>query len=264
MTPPAHAEWDASTYHRVSQPHVRWGRALLDRHSFRGNELVVDVGCGTGRLTAIIAERLPEGRVIGVDRSPRMLGEAREMLHPLIPSRAALLLADATALPMTGAADVVFSTATFHWIADHDALFQSIFAALRPGGLLLAQCGGGANLERIHGRCDALITTPTFAPFFGGWTEPWNLAAPADTARRLEAAGFVDVDASVEPSPVTLPDDAAFAQFIATIICREHLARLPEPEMKRQFIGTLTEQARADDPPLTLDYWRLNMRARKP
>ena len=131
--------------------------AVLDRAPLDGQERVLDVGCGTGRITRLIADRLTTGRVIGVDRSPQMLAEAALGLSDLPAARVGLVRASATALPFSGQADLVFSTATFHWIADHDALFRSVARALRPGGWLVAQCGGGPNLARIHGRGDALI-----------------------------------------------------------------------------------------------------------
>jgi hypothetical protein len=107
------------------------------------------------------------------------------------------------------------------------------------------------------------MSDPRFASFFADWVEPWNLATAADTIARLERAGFVDIDVTVDPSPVTLSSPDGFAEFIATVVCREHLLKLPDPARQRQFIDALTAQAGGDDPPLTLDYWRLNIRARR-
>src|SRR6185312_4286564 len=135
-------EWNAESYHRVSNPHVIWGVAVLEQLPLAGDELVIDLGCGTGRLTARLLERLPRGRVVAIDRSTTMTRAAHEHLTPLFPSHVDVVMADATALPVTGAADAVFSTATFHWIPSHEALFASIFGALNPGGRLVAQCGG--------------------------------------------------------------------------------------------------------------------------
>ena len=257
-------EWNAKSYHRVSNPHVNWGLAVLEQLPLAGDELVVDLGCGTGRLTATLLERLPRGRVVAVDRSATMTRAAREYLTPLFPSRVDVVRADATAIPIAGAADAVFSTATFHWIPSHEALFASIFRALKPGGRLVAQAGGGRNLERVHDRCERLIDSLEFRDYFTQWKDPWNYAGPEATAARLSNAGFVDISTNLEPSPVRFGDAASFAEFITTVICRPHVACLTDERARDAFIGSLTRDAAADDPPFELDYWRLNMRARKP
>ena len=257
-------EWNAESYHRVSNPHVNWGLAVLELLPLAGDELVIDLGCGTGRLTAKLLDRLPRGRVVAIDRSATMTRAAHEHLTPLFPSHVDIVMADATAVPVAGAADAVFSTATFHWIPSHEALFASIFGALKPGGRLVAQCGGGKNLERVHDRCERLINAPEFRDYFTRWQDPWNYAGPEATAARLTAAGFVDVSTNLESSPVRFGDAASFAEFITTVICRPHAACLTDERARDAFIGSLTRDAAADNPPFELDYWRLNMRARKP
>lgn len=257
-------EWNADAYHRVSNPQLMWGVQLLDRLSLTGNELVLDVGCGTGRLTELLLERLPRGRGIAIDQSANMIETARMYLADRFDGRVGFVQADAAALPFRDAADAIFSTATFHWLLDHERLFRSLFAALAPGGRLVAQCGGGRNLERIHGRCDELMQQPPFAPHFAGWSEPWEFADADTTAGRLRAAGFGDVHTSVEPSPVFQPDAAAYREFITHVIVRPHLARLADSSLREHFVDSITALAAADSPAFELDYWRLNIDARKP
>jgi trans-aconitate 2-methyltransferase len=257
-------EWNAEAYHRVSDPQFEWGQKVLARLPLRGDETVLDVGCGTGRLTEALLERLPAGRVLAVDLSINMLGVAREHLAARPAARVWFACAEATALPIAGRADAVFSTATLHWVLDHDALFQSVFRALKPGGRLVAQCGGGPNIARINGRCDALMRDSTFAPYYTDWRSPWNFADADATARRLAAAGFTNVRTHLEAAPVLQPDAVRYREFVANVICRNHLALLPEPSLRDQFMNALTAQAAADDPPFELDYWRLNIEAVRP
>jgi trans-aconitate methyltransferase len=229
-----------------------------------GNELVIDVGCGTGRLTCRVLERLPLGRAIAVDRSANMLRGAREHLRAFA-GRIGFVRADAAALPCDDIADAIFSTATFHWVRDHDELFGSLFRALVPGGRLVAQCGGGPNIERIRTRVAALMSDPMFASHFRRWTDPWEFASAATTERRLAAAGFAEISASVEPAPVVQPNAADYREFLANVICHPHLACLADaPELQARFLDRLASQAANDNPPFELDYWRLNMQARKP
>lgn len=255
------AEWNATEYHRLSAPQVTWGEQVLARLALTGDEGALDAGCGTGRLTAQLLERLPRGRVIGLDRSRNMLEEARRGLPA---DRAAFVCAGLPHIPLRDAVDLVFSTATFHWVLDHPALFQSIHTALRRGGVLHAQCGGAGNLARLHDRAHVLMRQPPFAAHFERWTPPWEFADTETTARRLAAAGFVDIDTSLEEAPVVLPDATRYHDFLTTVIFRDHLAYLPADALRHTFIAELTRQAAADDTPFLLDYWRLNLQAWKP
>jgi len=257
-------EWNAEAYHRVSNPQFDWGTIVLDRLPLRGDELVLDVGCGTGRLTEKLLERLPEGRVLAIDLSSNMMVVARDYLRPPHGTQIQLAIADAAALPVHAQADAIFSTATFHWVLDHPRLFRSLLHALKPGGRLVAQCGGAANLARIQHRLDRLRQEPEFARHFESWREPWEFADAQTTSRRLNDAGFEDIRTSVESSPVVFPDAEAFATFITSVICRPHLAYIPDPSLRERFIARITAQAADDDPPFELDYWRLNVEARKP
>jgi trans-aconitate 2-methyltransferase len=257
-------EWNADAYHRVSDPQLKWGIPVLARLPLQGDELVVDVGCGTGRLTELLLERLPRGRVLAVDLSVNMVAAARSYLAPRFDGRIRFARADAAALPIHNRADAIFSTATFHWVLDHPALFRSLHEALVPGGRLVAQCGGGPNIKRVHDRCNVLMASPRYAASFAGWRDPWEFADAETTARRLHEAGFVGVETSVEYTPVLQPDAKAFAEFVGPVICRPHLAHLPDEAARREFMRELTELAATDDPPYELDYWRLNMAARKP
>jgi trans-aconitate 2-methyltransferase len=256
-------EWNAEVYHRVSNPQFDWGIVVLERLPLRGDEFVLDVGCGTGRLTERLLDRLPRGRVLAIDLSANMVASAREYLVPRHGRRVMLAIADAAALPIRECADAIFSTATFHWVVDHSSLFKSLHSAVKPGGRLVAQCGGRRNLARIHHRLDAMRTRPEYAPYFTGWRDPWEFTDAATAAQRLTEAGFIEIDTSVEFSPVVLQDAASFAAFVTNVICRPYLAHLPEAALRERFIESITAQAANDNPPFELDYWRLNLSARR-
>jgi trans-aconitate 2-methyltransferase len=257
-------DWNAAAYHRVSNPQIEWGLPVLARLPLAGDELVIDVGCGTGRLTERLVDRLPRGRVIAVDRSTNMIATARDYLAARYRGRVAFAQVDAAALPFAGVADAVFSTATFHWLPDHERLFASLFAALKPHGRLVAQCGGGANLQRVHERCILIMQEAELAPHFTRWTNPWEFADADTTARRLRAAGFSDIATKTYESPVRQPDAAAYREFVEHVICRPHLSYLPTQGLRDRFLERLTAQAAEDTPPFELDYWRLDIDARKP
>ena len=254
----AMADWDAARYHRVSDPQRGWGLRVLSRLQPRDNERVLDIGCGTGRLTSEIANTPNRIEVIGVDRSPAMVAEAARHYG----SGIAFAVADATSLPFGATFDAVFSTATFHWVLDHDRLFAEIHRVLRPGGRLIAQAGGGENLARLRRRSAALAKEAPFAPFFTGWSEPWHYAGVDDTRARLLGAGFRDVEVWLEEAPTRFGDAGAYSEFVSCVCVRRELDLLPAA-LRERFADAITRAAAGDDPPFTLDYWRLNINARK-
>ena len=257
-------DWDAAKYHRISDPQLAWGRAVAERLQPAPGERILDIGCGTGRLTAEIAAQ-SETFVVGLDRSAAMLHEAAVQAGRSRESgngQPRYVRGDGAALPFAGVFDAVFSAATFHWIPDHGRLFESVFAALKPGGRLVAQAGGAANLDRLYGRARALMSAPEYAEYYTGWADPHTFENVSDTEARLRRAGFTDIDVSLVSAPVPFSDPARYAEFVAAVCLRHHLHRLPEAA-RDGFMHRITERALADDPPLTLDYWRLNIVARK-
>jgi len=243
-------EWDADTYDEVSDPQFSWGMEVLERLELRGDEAVLDAGCGSGRVTAELAKRVPDGSVLAVDGSTAMVAKAKERLG----NGASYLVADLAELEVAEPVDLVFSTATFHWILDHDVLFERLRAALVPGGRLVAQCGGEGNVARHAQAIATVVARPEFADHFADATGMWNFAAPEETEARLRRAGFAEARCWLEPKPVQPADPLAFT---STVTLGPLLAQLPEG-LRRPFAEAILEQS---ERPLVLDYVRLNIEA---
>jgi trans-aconitate 2-methyltransferase len=242
-------EWDAETYDAVSDPQFEWGMEVLERLELRGDEVVLDAGCGSGRVTAELLARIPDGQLIAVDGSEAMIAKAKERLGEDV----TYLVADLSELEIEQPADLIFSTATFHWIVDHDRLFQRLHAALHPGGRLVAQCGGEGNVAE-YAKAIAAAARPEFAKHFEGMAGIWNFAPPEPTEERLRCAGFAEARCWLQPKPVT---PAQPLEFASTVTLGPHLARLPE-ELRRPFAEAVLAEA---GEPLRLDYVRLNIEA---
>jgi ubiquinone/menaquinone biosynthesis C-methylase UbiE len=254
-------EWNSAVYHRLSGPQVSWGKKVLSRLRLRGDEVVLDAGCGTGRLTADLLDALPHGHVVGVDLSQNMLGSARRHLTQFGP-RVSLVACDLLHLPFDGSFDGIVSTAAFHWVLDHDRLFANLRRAVVPGGWLEAQCGGGPNLATLRGRANALAGTPKFWSFFADFHEPWLYQNAGGAAQSLRRAGFAEVETSLEEATTVLSGAQQYSEFVRNIIFQRHLENIPSEDLRAEFIAVLTRQASDDDPPFSLDYWRLNLRGR--
>jgi trans-aconitate 2-methyltransferase len=251
--PGASRDWDAATYDRVSDPQLGWAREQLERLELRGDEVVLDAGCGSGRVTALLADLVPRGRVYAVDVAPSMAAHAREALG----ERATVFCQDLVELELPEPVDAIFSNATFHWIHDHDALFAALHRTLKPGGQLVAQCGGRGNIDAFRTLADALAGEDPFAPYFVDWRRPWNYATDTDTAARLERAGFASIRTWLEPKSVAPADPRTFIQTVCLV---RHLDPLPE-ELRDPFVDLVLERS---GEPVVLEYVRLNMTARRP
>jgi trans-aconitate 2-methyltransferase len=257
------AEWDAGAYHALSNPQFEWGLAVLGTLDLRGDERAIDAGCGSGRLTAELLLRLPRGRVVALDRSRNMVEEARRHLAPRFADRVSFLCADLLEFSVEEPADLIFSTATFHWVLDQAELYRRLFAALAPGGRLVAQYGGAPNLAAVRGRADEILAEPPFAPFFEGFRKVWVYIDASTAAAHMRDAGFTDIEARVTPAPTCLPDEATYRAFLRSIVFRAHLERLPA-DLAEPFIDRMAVMARQDPRPYELDYHRLNVRAQRP
>lgn len=254
-------DWKAETYHLISEPQKRWGEKVLSSLELRGDETVLDAGCGTGRLTAQLLERLPRGRVVALDASPAMLDVARRELARF-GERVSFVEATLARDELPSGMDVVFSTATFHWVLDHDALFAGIARALVSGGRLHAQCGGARNLERTHSLVMDTVRAPRFMEFFASLSDPWLFAGVAESEQRLKMAGFSDIRVDLENAPTPFSDANAYREFMGSVVLRPFLAYLPQA-LRAEFVEAVTERARSEAPPFRLDYVRLNLRGIK-
>jgi trans-aconitate 2-methyltransferase len=242
---------DGAEYDRISAPLERIGREVLERLTLRGDETVLDAGCGSGRVTQALIARVPRGRVIGVDGSPEMIAAARSRLG----DSAELLVQDLDELDLDGRrVDAILSTATFHWIGDHAHLFARLRAVLRTGGQLVAQCGEEGNNPELLAAARVVGAREPFAEHLAGWAGPWNFAGPKDTAEHLRAAGFTDVRTWLITRPAPYEN---LRDWLCTNALTAHLARLPS-ELHEPYLDAVITQL-GPDPSIT--YIRLNLDA---
>jgi trans-aconitate 2-methyltransferase len=218
--------WDAATYEQVADPQAEWAREIVARSGIKHGDVVLDAGCGGGRVTRQLLELTPN--VIAVDADTNMVGKARETLPESVP----VYHQDLLELDIEQKVDVVFSCAVFHWITDHERLFERLHAVLKPGGRLVAQCGGHGNIQNV---LDVVGERPG----------RWLYAKPEDTEARLRAAGFGDARAWLEPKPTYVPD---MVRFVETVILHED----PDRRANAERVA-----ARVDH----IDYVRLNIEA---
>jgi trans-aconitate 2-methyltransferase len=153
-------------------------------------------------------------------------------------------------LQIVGPVDAVLSTATFHWVPDHDALFRNLAAGTRPGGMLVAQCGGVGNIASVH---------RVLATIGDGWLGSVHFETPLATVRRLDAAGYVDIECWLTDEPWRFEPGEPFETYLRTVVLGDHLARLPTEDARDDLVHEVA--ARMPEP--LIDYVRLNIVARR-
>ena len=239
-------DWDAATYDRLAAPMTRWGRTVVDRLTLRGSERVLDAGCGTGKVTAMLRERLPDGEIVALDGSESMIALARDRLGA---ERMEYLVADLQQpLPVAPPVDAVLSTATFHWIPDHDGLFLNLAAVMRRGAQLAAQCGGRGNIASVEAALRDMGESFEGRKYFAG---------PEDTRRRLQSARFTDIEVWLQDEPTSL-DREDLEPYLATVALGDHVEGMTERER-----AAFAHEVAIRLPASAIDYVRLNITARR-
>lgn len=244
-------EWDAEEYEHLARPQDSWGLRILAMLSLDGDETVLEAGCGTGRDTARLLRRLPKGRVFALDGSARMLELARIRLAGSL-DRVELVHGDLRQpLELPSPVDVVFSVAAFHWIPDHLELFRNLAGALRPGGRLVADCGGRGNIAQVSAAIEQVTGVP-------GEQGVWNFAGPEETRLRLRDAGFENIEVQLHSEPAEFENDHEFRRFLKSVILGSHLAGMPVSQ-QAGFVDSVASRL----PGRSIDYVRLTIGARR-
>jgi trans-aconitate 2-methyltransferase len=255
--------WDAQAYDNVAMVQYGWGLKVLARRAWRGNEAVLDAGCGPGRLTEALLQRVPDGRVHAVDLDPTMVAAARVRLAPYGP-RATVHEANLVDVRLPAPVDVVFCNAVLHWVPDHDAVFQTFHDLLRPGGELLLQAGGAGNLDAVRASAARVLAQAPFAPHFTNWQPPWRYETAETTHAGLVRAGFPHPDVRLDPDPIHFHDEAPLRRFLRAVVLNPYLRQLPpDAHLQDAFVDAYLEAAADEGDPWTLDYVRLNVQARR-
>ena len=265
--------WDAQTYDEVSRlVQYRWGQQILQWRKWSGNEIVMDAGCGTGLLTKLLANRVPMGKVYGVDIDSNMIKQAKSNLKDL--ENIELIRSDISDVKLPTKLTVIFSNASLHWVPDHAKVFQHFWNMLKYGSSqpnqLLIQCGGYGNLQRILLLARRVTELNEFNEYFTNMNQSWNFAKTDDTTRLLRKTGYVNIKVHSHNDRVTLTNREIYSRFVKTVIMKPFLECLSDDEARNRFLEFFLDEVEKkgtssmnSQTAWCLDFVRLNIIANK-
>ena len=256
--------WDAEVYDRIGKPMRRWAQQVIDDLQLRGDETVLDAGCGSGSVTFDLAAKLPNGKIYAVDASAEMIGSLRKAIDERRAENITPLHSSLTDFTLPEQVDCVFSNAVFHWIPQDDLLFAALFRATKPGGRLRAQCGGFGNNTHVLEAVAAVRQDERFTRHLGDFKDSKKYRTTEQATASLEQAGWRDVRARLWDQPVPFDDPAEGALYVKTILLRDHVARLPGELQDAYARAVVDETIRRWGAPYVADYVRLDLWARRP
>ncbi len=254
--------WDARTYDKVSSNvQLEWGRKLLEKRRWIGNEIVMDAGAGSGNLTKILADKVPQGHVYAVDADFNMVEQAKSNLSGCRNVQVIQSSMDKVSLPTE--VDVIFSNSALHWILNQEGVFLHFWQLLKPNSELLIDYGGHGNLERPLSVIFKIMESEQFKEHFTNWKQSWYFPKPDETERFLQKVGFKEIQVDLSSQIISFSDRHSFATFVRTVIMKPFLGYLPDANRKEQFIDAFCNAFEGHGWPWSLEFMRLTISARK-
>ena len=277
-SPAKKTKWNAADYAAHSVIQQTWARELIAQLKLRGDEHILDVGCGDGKVTAELARAVPRGAVVGVDASAEMIRYARKTFRPSQISNLKFEIADARKLQNVGQAsrlpsqrvsvglsktspsaspsqagetpallfDILFSNAALHWVDDHQAFLRCAAAALKTDGRLVVSCGGKGNAHDVFLALRPEMRLARWRQFFRRMPKPYFFFAPEDYEKWLPRSGFKTRRIQLAPKDATYAGADGFATWLRTTWL-PYTQRVPE-NLREEFIAAVTERYLAKHP----------------
>ncbi len=264
--------WDAETYHKISNIQEEWAIEILEKRKIKEDEVILDAGCGSGRVTQLIANKAKTGKIYAVDIDANMISNAKENLKDF--TNIIFIRSDLINLKLPEKMNLIFSNAVIHWIFDHEKLFKNFWDLLKSGGELLIQFGGKNNLGTIPIIADKIVKDKEFSKYFENWINPWNFNSVENISKILKDIGFKNILVNSEKKIAKFPSLDEYRLFMKTVVLKPYLSYLPShnnnkmkeifmDEFIKEFQNCPDDQETKQNSKWKIDYTRLNIFAKK-
>jgi trans-aconitate methyltransferase len=263
--------WDAENYHKVSSIQETWAIELLAKRKWKGNEVLIDAGCGSGRVTRIIANILKKGKIYAIDLDQNMIEKAKINLKDQ--ENVVFVNADLSTVEIPEPVDVIFSNAVIHWIKDHYKLFSNFWQLLKQPGEILIQWGGKGNLGTVTPMLDLTRKSSKFKGYYHDWEDPLNFASAEETFSIMERVGFKQIETGLTKKIAKFSSFDEYRLFMKTVVMKPYLSYLPsdyDNQIVNSFMDCFFKHQKENikgfsegSTGYALDYTRLNIGAIK-
>jgi trans-aconitate 2-methyltransferase len=239
--------WDAAEYEKHSSSQQQWAHDVIRTLKLAGDERILDIGCGDGKVTAELVALVPEGKVLGIDSSESMVAFARRRFPPVRYPNLQFRWGDATRLAYRCEFDLVVSFASLHWVNDHLAVLGGIKRSLSPGGRTVLQFGGKGNAAMISDVANELTTHTRWKGYFKNFTYPWFFYSVEEYRGFVARAGLSEKRIQLVPKDMVHDGSEALTGWLRTVFL-PYTERLPEA-LREDFLGEMTKVYMKRRPP---------------
>jgi trans-aconitate 2-methyltransferase len=258
--------WNPKDYAKNSQNQFQWAKELIPKLKLQGNEALLDIGCGDGKITAEIAKSLPQGSVVGVDSNAGMIKLAKDTFPQESYPNLSFEVMDARKLIFQNQFDIAFSNAALHWIIDQQTMLNCVQRSLKPKGRVLFQMAGKGNAQAVLGVLDEMLIEQPWSKFFDGFTFPYAFLSPEKYRALLSEANLEPFRIELFPKEMRFGDAEGLAGWVRTTWL-PFTERLPV-ELREDFVAEavsryLRKHPTDSDGVIRLGMMRLEVEARK-
>jgi trans-aconitate 2-methyltransferase len=246
MNPPKNYAWNAKDYAVNSQNQLQWAKELIPKLKLRGNENLLDIGCGDGKITADLAKCLPKGKAIGIDSSPQMINLAKKTFAKEENPNLTFKVMDAREISFQEKFDIAFSNAALHWILDQKAVLKGVQRGLKPQGRILFQMAGKGNAESVLNIFDELLVLPQWQQYYSGFTFPYAFLNPQEYRQLLLEAGLDPIRVELFPRDIKFPNAEGAEGWVRTTWL-PFTERIPA-ELRESFVKEIVRRYLARHP----------------
>jgi trans-aconitate 2-methyltransferase len=258
-------EFEANFYDSKSVVQYQLGLKLIDQLQIQDSETVLDIGCGTGRLTLELAKRTPNGSVLGLDSNFDMIKKALENLekNKLQITNTTFIEGNILQYETPLRFNAIFSNSALHWVQETQKLYQKIYTLLAPGGRLAAQMPAKGSLNKFIEIFLEPIQTLHLNAYFKNWDYPIKFIPTRTLQRILSSIGYVDIKIWEENQEIQFHSPQEVLDFLKTASIVPILSQLP-PEKKEPYLTCLLDIIKQQtEELLSVNMKRLYINARK-
>jgi trans-aconitate 2-methyltransferase len=239
-------DWNAQDYSKNSSNQFQWAKELIPKLKLQGEETLLDIGCGDGKITAELAKCLPKGKAVGIDSSSQMINVAKSAFPEKDYKNLSFQLMDARKLIFREEFERIFSNAALHWILDQKTVLQGVQRSLKADGRLLFQMAGKGNAKDILSIIDQLLTVEPWKRFFTDMTFPYGFYNTEEYRTFLDEAGLVPKRVELFPKDMRLNGAEGLAGWIRTTWL-PFTDKLPD-ELRQKFIKEIINRYLQEHP----------------